>query len=217
MSDSRNLLGWLLVGLVGAVTAGAAVLGVTQSPKTATLQQAITNTLNAPSYSEVFTETQPIGTQTGYLTYEAPDKLGGYVLVGQNRRTYIYIHGGYEYESVTVSNTAPTTHLVFTRQRTQNGGVNQVDPAQIYLTFGRKGRLVSQSGNTYTKSLTRNGVTGTLTYTVTGQYIGKLTIDAQRTLVTVTISQVGTAPPVGLPKGSKVITSTPPLLGATSG
>ena len=209
MTDSRNLLGWLLVGLVGAVTAGAAILGVAQSPGTASLSQAMTNTLNASSYSEVFTETQQqVGSETGYLTYQAPDRLGGYVVVGANRRTYIFVQGPYEYQSLTVTGNTPPSRLVFYRQRT-GVGVAHLDPAQNYINLGKHGHVTSHSGNTYTVSVTSGGTTGTITYTVTGQYIGRITIEAPGASVLVTISQVGTAPPVGLPAGAKVVTTLP--------
>lgn len=206
MLDSRNLLGWLLLGLLSAVAAGGAVLGVTQSPTTAPLAQAVANTLAAPNYSEVFTETTPEGSETGYLTYEAPDRLGGYV-ESEGRRTYLYIQGVNEYQSVTVANGTSTTHLVFYRQHAQTA-VTGLDPAQNYLRLERTVHGVQQSGSNYRLTLTRGGETGTLDYTVSGQYIGRFSIAAQGTQVVVTISQVGTAPPIGLPKGARVESPT---------
>jgi hypothetical protein len=204
--DSRNLLGWLLLGLLSAVAAGGAVLGVTQSPTTAPLKQAIVNTLNAPNYSEVFTETTPEGSETGYLTYQAPDRVGGYV-ESEGRRTYLYIQGVNEYQSVTVPNGTSTTHLVFYRQHAQTP-VTALDPTQNYLRIEHRLHRVEQSGSNYSGTLTSGGETGTLEYTVSGQYIGRFSIAAQGTQVVVTISQVGTAPPIGLPKGARVETPT---------
>ncbi len=216
MLNSRNLIGWLLLGLLAAVGAGGAILGVSQSPGTASLQVAITNTVNATSYSEVFTEHMASASETGYLTYQAPNRLGGYVEAA-GRRTYIYIDGNTEYQSLTVSNGTSTAHLVFYRQHSQTPVVS-LDPAQNYLRLGRLhlrlGRLaphVHRSGNTYSFSLTQGGETGTLAYTVSGQYVGILTIHAQDTAVEVTISQVGSAPSIGLPKGARVV--TPPASG----
>lgn len=213
MFDSRNLLGWLLLGLLSAVAAGGAILGVTQSPSTAPLTQAVANTLAAPNYSEVFTETTPEGSETGYLTYQAPDRLGGYVESG-GRRTYIYIQGVNEYQSVTVTNGTSTSHLVFYRQHAQTA-VTGLDPAQNYLRLERTVHGVHQSGSNYTLTLTRGGETGTLQYTVSGQYIGRFAIAAQGTKVVVTISQVGTAPAIGLPKGARVET-TPVVPGSAA-
>ena len=109
-----------------------------------------------------------------------------------------------------MANSASTAHLVFYRQHSQTA-VASLDPAQNYLRLGRMAKHVKQSGNTYSFSLTRGGETGTLAYTVTGQYVGMFTIHAQATAVDVTISQVGTAPAIGLPKGAKVV--APPASG----
>jgi hypothetical protein len=214
MPDSRNLLGWLLVGLVSAVGAGAAILGATQSPTTASLSQAVRNTVRAPNYSEVFTESTSMGSETGYLTYQAPNRLGGYIETVSGR-TYIYVQGGYEFQSVTVSKGASTAHLVFYRQRSQ-APVSMLDPAQDYLNLVQHVPHAQRSGNTYTLSVTRGGQTGILQYTVAGQYIGRFTIRAAQTSVVVTISQVGTAPPIGLPHGSRVIGASP-LPGGVAG
>ena len=54
MSDSKNITAWLLLGLLTVAGAGFAVLGVVQSH--VALDQAVSNTLAADSYSEVFTE-----------------------------------------------------------------------------------------------------------------------------------------------------------------
>lgn len=206
MPDPRNLLGWLLLGLLGAVGAGGAILGVFQSPSTAPLSQAVTNTLNAPNYSEVFTEATPEGSETGYLTYHAPDRLGGYV-ESAGRRTYIYIQGVNEYQSVSVTSGTSISHLVFYRQHAESA-VSSLDPAQNYLGIATKLKGLHQSGNTYSGILTRGGETGALQYTVSGQYVGRFVISAQGTSVVVTISQVGTAPPIGLPKGARVESPT---------
>jgi len=128
MSNGRNLTSWLLLGLLTVVGAGAAVLGVVQSPTTAPLiscaspQQpvqactgAVPNTLAASNYSEVLSESTPGGQQTDYLVYQAPDRLGGYIESGA-KRTYVYVIGKSEYQSLTVANGASTSHLVFYRQ-----------------------------------------------------------------------------------------------------
>jgi hypothetical protein len=170
--------------------------------------------LAAPNFSEVFTETTPEGSETGYLTYQAPDRLGGYVESG-GRRTYIYIQGVNEYQSVTVANGTLTSHLVFYRQRSQ-GAVSSLDPGLHYLAFERGVGKLHQSGTTYGGSVTRGGQTGTLQYTVTGQYIGRIVISSQGTKVVVTISQVGTAPPIGLPKGARVESTSSLVPGSAS-
>ena len=54
MNDFRRLISWLLLGGLVVVGAGAAVLGVSQAPKNAPLLTAVTNTLTAPNYSQVW-------------------------------------------------------------------------------------------------------------------------------------------------------------------
>jgi hypothetical protein len=115
MSTGRYLTSYLLLGLLTVLALGGAVLGVVQSPKSAPLisctspQQpiekctgAVPNTLGAANYSEVLNETTPQGKQTDYLTYQAPDRLGGYIQSG-SRRTYVYVIGTSEYQSLTVA------------------------------------------------------------------------------------------------------------------
>ena len=68
------------------------MLGVAQSPNNVPLQEAVDNTLAAPNYSEVLTESTPQGKQTDYLVYQAPDRLGGYIQSG-TKRTYVYVIG----------------------------------------------------------------------------------------------------------------------------
>ncbi len=200
--DARQGLGWLLVGMVVAVTAGAAALGVSQAPNTAQLTDAVANTLSAPNYNEVATEQTPQGSETAYLTYEAPDRLGGFVESG-GRRTYVVFIGHFEYQSVTVSAGASTKHLTFYRQSIAGGSA--ADPAHTYLKLASEGTNQKQSGNTTTMSLNQAGQTVTLSYTVSGQYVAQFKGSGQGATVNLVISQVGNAPPVKLPAGAKVV------------
>jgi hypothetical protein len=209
MSNGRHLTAWLLLGLLTVVGVGGAVLGVAQSPKTASLDAAVANTLAAPNYTEVLTEVTPEGNQTDYLVYQAPDRLGGYIESGSKRtHTYVYIIGPLEYQSVTVSSSASTAHLSFYKQASP-GGAKQSDPVQRYLTYAIP-KNVKQSGNTYTYRIsertTQGGTeTGTLAYTVSGQYISEFSLSLPQGSVKLIVSQVGTSPPVALPSGAKLI------------
>ena len=219
MSNGRNLTSWLLLGLLTVVGAGAAVLGVVQSPTTAPLiscasaQQpvqdctgAVPNTLAASNYSEVLSETTPGGQQTDYLVYQAPDRLGGYIESGA-KRTYVYVIGKSEYQSLTVANGASTSHLVFYRQPSQ--GAQSLDPAHGYLPYAKQAKNVQQSGNTYSFTLTETTTQGTATgafgFTVSGPYVSEFTLKVQTSSVQLVISQVGSSPPVKLPAGAKVV------------
>lgn len=204
MSTMRQMIAWLLLVMVAVVGGGAAVLGVSQAPKTVPLQEAVSNTLGAPNYSEVVSESTAQGKQTDYLVYQAPDRLGGYIQSG-NRRTYVYVIGNVEYQSLTVTANTPTKHLVFYRQ--PSAGAAALDPAHNYLRYAGRAKSVKQSGPTYTFDLTQGGQTGTFVFTVSGQYVSEVSLTVKSASVQLVISQVGTSPPVALPAGSKVVTA----------
>ena len=193
MSDLRQTISWLLLVMVAVVGGGAAVLGVSQAPKNAPLQEAVDNTLAAANYSQVVTETTPQGKQTDYLVFEAPDKLGGYVQSG-DKRTYVYVIGNTEYQSLTVSANTPTKHLVFYQQPSQ--GAAAVDPTHHYLRYATTAKNIDQSGSTYSFTLTQGGQTGHFAYTVSGQYVSEFNLTVKTASVQLVISQVGTSPPV---------------------
>jgi hypothetical protein len=196
-------MSWLLLGLLTAVGAGAAALGVVQSPTTAPLQQAVTNTLSATNYSEVVTEKTSQGMQTDYLVYQAPDRLGGYIQSG-NKRTYVVAIGTFVYQSLTVTNNASTSHLTFYRQQSQ--GARLLDPAYRYLQYARQGKHITRSGDTYSFTLTNSSKqTGAFSYTVTGQDISEMSLVVGAASVRLDISLVGSSPPVALPAGAKIV------------
>jgi hypothetical protein len=205
MNATTRMTSWLLLGLLTAVAAGAAILGIVQSPNNASLDQAVKNTLAAPNYTEVLNTTTPNGSQTLHLEFQAPDRLGGYAVNG-NRRTYIYVIGTYEYQSLTVPATASDKHLVFYRQ--PGRPASQADPARGFLAFAEHGQNVKGSAGSYTFTVTQNGVTGAFTATVSGAYVSAMTLAAPNESDQLEISQVGTSPPVALPSGSRVIGGT---------
>ncbi len=192
------------------------MLGLNQAPKNAplivcaspkqpiqTCTGAVPNTLNARNYSEVVTESTAQGTQTDYLTYEAPDKLGGYVENG-SKRTYVYVIGSVEYQSLTVSANASTKHLVFYRQPSQ--GATTIDPVHNYLRYAQTApHITTSAGGTYTFTLSQDGETGTFVYMVSGPYVSEFNLLVKAASVHMVISQVGTSPPVALPAGAKVV------------
>ncbi len=213
MINLRQLIAWLLLALLAVVGAGAAALGVSQAPNNVSLSPAVVNTLAAPSYSEVVSESTPQGTQADYLVYQAPDDLGGYIQSG-NKRTYVYVIGTKEYQSITVTATTPAKHLVFYEQPSQ--GAAALDPAHNYLNYARQGKNVKQSGSTYTFNLTQAGQVGTFVFTVSGKYISQMTLTVKTASVQLTLSNVGTSPPVALPAGVKVV-AAPASSGTPSG
>jgi hypothetical protein len=211
MTNGRHLTAWLLLGLLTVVGVGGAVLGVAQSPKGASLDAAVANTLAAPSYTEVLTEDTQAGKQTDYLVYQAPDRLGGYIVGGDKRtRTYVYVIGTLEYQSLTVPLHGSVAHLSFYKESSE-GNVQSLDPAHGYLPFALQGKNNEKSGNTYSFSLTehtsKGAETGDFSYTVSGQYISQAALRLGGASANLIISQVGSSPPVALPAGSKVISA----------
>ncbi len=204
------------------------MLGITNAPNNAplivcrspkqpiqTCTGAVPNTLNAPNYSEVVNESTTQGTQTDYLTFQAPDKLGGYVVNG-SKRTYVYVIGSVEYQSLTVSANASTKHLVFYKQASQ--GASTIDPVHNYLRYAQTASHITTSpGGTSTFTLSQDGETGTFVYTVSGQYVSEFSLSVKGASVHLVISQVGTSPPVALPAGAKVVKApTTPTTGQSS-
>ena len=221
MSNARNLTGYLLLGLLTVVGVGGAVLGLALAPDNVALPQAVTNTLGSSSYSEVLTENTPQGNQVEYLTYQAPDRLGGYVQSG-NKRTYVFVIGTTGFQSLTVPANGSHQHLVFYKQTSQ--GAKAFDPAHLYLPYAtQKGQSnVQKSGGTTSFELTKSGQTGNFSFTVSGQYVSAFNLDVksstgQPATVQLLISQVGTAPPVKLPAGSKVVVTPTTGTSGTSG
>jgi hypothetical protein len=217
------MTGWLLLGLLTVVAAGAAVLGVAQ--QNAPLYScaagqhglkcsgAVTNTLTAHNYTEVVVEKTPNGNQTENLVYQAPDRLGGYIQSG-TRRTYVVVIGSVLYQSLTVSTTAPTTHLTFYKQSLAPGqGATSLDRVNTYLPYVWQSKNVTSSGSVYTFTLTKSGQTGSFKYTVSGQYVSQFILTVANASVQLDISQVGSSPPVALPAGSRVAGTAPSAAG----
>ncbi len=204
MSNPRRMIAWLLLVLVAVVAGGAAALGVSQSPSNVPLNQAVDNTLAASNYSEVVTESTAQGKQTDYLVYEAPDRLGGYIQSGSHR-TYVYVIGDVEYQSLTVSASAGDKHLTFYKQPSE--GAATLDPAHNYLRYASQAKNPKQSGGTTTFTVAQSGQVGTFKFTVAGSYVSSVSLTVKTASVSLVISQVGTSPPVTLPAGARIVTA----------
>ena len=200
----RKYLAFLLLGILTLVGAGFAFLGAMQSSSAAPLGKAVTNTLNASNYTEDLVERTPQGAQQARLVFQSPDRLGGW-LISAKRKTYLYIIGNAEYIAVTrsISAPAPTT---FYRQQSQ--GAVAVDPAHTYLPYYNKGPS-TRNGSVTTVTLSQGGQTEILTYTVTGNYVSDFKATVSGGSIDLTISNVGSSPPVKLPKGFKITTTAP--------
>ena len=159
------------------------------------------NTLSAHSYTEVLTQNSSQGEQTDNLTYQAPDRLGGYIQSG-SKRTYVYVIGSTQYQSQAVPNDTPLKQLSFQSQASQ--GATALDPADSYLPYATQTKHATRSGNTYSFTLSKQGTTGTFTYTVNGRYVSKFTLKVPSATAQLDFSAVGSSPPVALPAGSSV-------------
>jgi hypothetical protein len=193
------------IGGAGLMVAACSSSGATPTTAgatgTAALQQAVSNTVSAPNYSEVLSQTTPQGKQTDYLKYQAPDRLGGYVQSGSSR-VYVYVIGSTEYQSQSLPNNSSTKNLTFQSKASQ--GATASDPVHGYLPYVTQAKHPNRSGDSYSFTLTKQGQTGTFTYTVNGRYISRFTLSVPKSSVRVDISAVGTSPPVSLPSGSSV-------------
>jgi hypothetical protein len=219
MSEMRRLISWLLLALVAVVGLGFAVLGIALAPKNAPLEEAATNTLSAPNYTQILTEKTTQGDQSGFLVWQAPNRLGGYVQ-SDNKRTYVYVlpsaKGPMEYLTKPVAPGTSTANLTFYRQPYESAAL--ADPTQTYLRYAKRAKVVTSSGNTYTFTLTQTGSTGTpetgkFVYKVNGAYVSQFNLTVANESVQLVISAVGSSPAVSLPAGAKVVvlpaTSTP--------
>jgi hypothetical protein len=200
MSDSQRLIPWLALTLLTVVGIAGAVLGLTGAPKQAGLDAAVHNTLSAPNYTSLLQATGQTP-QTQSLTWESPNKLGGWVDTG-GRRFYVYVLGSTEYQSSAVAVTTKDSDLTYLRGTSQPAA--SYDPVQGYLPYAERATHVTQHGNSYSFPVTQEGQTAEFTVTVSGQYVSQLKLVATGTAVDLSIGSVGTAPPVTLPSGAKI-------------
>jgi hypothetical protein len=94
------------------------------------------------------------------------------------------------------------------------------DPAHIYLPYARDKTVTNlqNQGSTHTFTITKSGQTGHFVYTVSGPYVSEFTLKVGSESVALSISKVGTSPPVALPAGAKVIAAPAnPSAGASGG
>ncbi len=214
MNPVRQSIAWLLLVMLAVVGAGAAVLGASQAPSNVSLNKAIANTVAASSYTELLTESTPVGSQTLNAVYQAPDRLAGYVESGK-QRSYIAIIGTTGYRAITVPSTTSTTKLRFYRQ-TVPPGTAVADAAKPYLDLALHGKNVKTDGATTTMTLSQGGQSATLVYTVSGQYVSELNATAGSTTVHLVLTNVGSSPPVALPAGSRIVGNAPSAGGSAS-
>jgi hypothetical protein len=200
----RKYLAFLLLGILTLVGAGGAAVGAVQAQSGTALSQAVKNTLGASNYTEDLVEKTPQGNQTAHLVYQAPDRLGGWLL-SAGRKTYLFIIGTTEYIAVSQSASAPAPKTFYTQQTT---GAQAVDPAHTYLPYYDKGKS-TRNGSVTTVVLTQGNQKETLTYTVTGNYVSAFSASTPGGTIHLGISAVDSSPAVELPPGYKTTTVAP--------
>jgi hypothetical protein len=193
------------VGVLTVVGLGAAVLGIVQSGSGVDLKQAVTNTLDASGYTEYLVENTPQGDQTANLVFQEPDRVGGWTQSG-NQRTYLFLIGSTEYVSVTQSAKDTRVPLVYYTQATS--GARLADPGRHYLSFYNQGPATT-SGSVTTVTLTQDGQTQKVMYTVSGNYVSKFEAVTPGGTVVLEFSDVGSSPEVHLPAGARTTHTAP--------
>jgi hypothetical protein len=210
----RKYLAFLLLGILTLVGAGGAAVGAVQAQSGTAIGQAVKNTLGASNYTENLVEKTPQGNQTAHLVYQAPDRLGGWLL-SAGRKTYLFIIGTTEYIAVSQSASAPMPTTFYTQQTT---GAQAVDPAHTYLPYydcnpqaGAPPRKcpTTRNGNVTTVTLTQGSQKETLTFTVTGNYVSEFNAVTPGGTINLGISDLGSSPAVELPQGYKTTTRAP--------
>ena len=200
----REFGGYQCPTSAGGDPAGAAAQSSAATTPTIGLSQAVNDTLSAPSYTEVVSQESPQGTQTYHLVFRAPDRLGGYIESG-NKRSYVYILGSEEYQSLTVG--ASTNPSVLYKQAAQS--LATLNPANKILGYSEQGGNATLQGNTYSFALSQGDQVGNFAFTVKGKYVASAAVVVAGAAQHIEITQIGTSPPVSLPSGAKIVgTST---------
>jgi len=206
-SRSIGLLLIVIAGVIVVLVLAVVFLGIPllsslhrPTPFAVSLDKATTDTLTAPSYASLMVSTGS-SAETQNLVWEAPDRIGGYVDTGSGR-FYVAVIGSTEYQSKQVSTRTGPGNLTFLKGPSQPA--SSYDPVQNYLAYVKRATGITRNGDVYSFSVTQQSQTAQFTVTVTGRYVSYLTLASSGMTIDLTVSSVGTAPPVRLPTGAKV-------------
>jgi hypothetical protein len=217
MTDARRTLSWLLLVLVGVVTAGGAFLAVYYAPSqpATSLNLAVKSTNAATSYTENLKQTSTTnGVGVLHLVVQAPDRAAGYEQ-GVGRRSYLVVAGNTVYQTTPTKVTNSTTVHRFRVLHVQNP-MSQVDPLPSYLALVNRAKAIHQNGSVYSFTLATNtGAKAQLSYTITGEYVSRIEVRIPGSVTQIDLTNVNSSPPVMLPakslirSGSPTTTTTP--------
>jgi hypothetical protein len=204
MSDSRRVLSWLLLVMVVVVAGGAAALAVGAAPSEPVtgLKAAADNTTAATSYTEQLVTTGSSGRVVQHFVFEAPDRMAGYETIS-GKRSFIVAIGDLVYESAALPVSAPASERRYYTQ-TVSDPIAQVDPLSQLLRYVGVNKAVQRRGEDFTFTLpTTQGSTATLTFLVSGSYIGRATVHVDGSVTTLSVSAInGGATVVAPPRRS---------------
>lgn len=210
MTDARRTLSWLLLALVAVVTAGGAFLGVYYSPSqpVTSLKLAAKSTGAATSYTE---DLKQVSTVTGggqlHLVLQAPDRAIGFQQA-TGQRLYFVVIKNTVYQTVPTKITNSVTVHHFTVEHAVNP-IPQVDPLPSYLNLVNQAKAIHQNGAVYSFSVPINtGGKAQLHYTVTGDFVTKIVVDARGSVTTIDVTKINTSPPISVPAKSLIISGT---------
>ena len=134
---------------------------------------------------------------------QAPDRLGGYIQSG-NKRTYVYVIGSTEYQSLTVPAGTPHQEASRSTSRRARAAKASTRPTATCSTPPQAKHVDPDRGHLLVHA-DQAGQTGTFTVHRDGQYVSQFTLTVPGASVQLDISDVGTSPPVALPAGAKVV------------
>ncbi|HEX4218086.1 MAG TPA: hypothetical protein VHZ02_06955 [Acidimicrobiales bacterium] len=212
MTDTRRVLSWLLLALVGVVTAGGAFLGVYYAPSqpVTSLKLAAKSTGAASSYTEDLKQKSTTnGVGQLHLVLQAPDRAVGFQQATGQRLYFVIVNDTVYQTTPTKISSSVTVHH-FTVQHATNP-IPQVDPLPSYLTLVSRAKDIHHDGAVYTFPLATNtGGKALLHYTVTGEYVSKIVVDIAGSVTTINVTKINSSPPIKVPAKSSIVSGTTP-------
>ncbi len=202
----RKYMAFVLLGILTVAGVGFAVLGVVQSKSGTDLGQAVSRTpWRPPTTPSTWCRRRPRATRRPIWSSRPPTGWAA-TLLASGHKTYLFIIGTTEYIAVTTTASAPVpTKLLHTED--DRGECPWTRPTRTCATTTRGPS--TRSGSVTTVTLTQGGQKETLTYTVTGNYVSEFHAATPDGAINLAISDVGTSPPVALPKGYTITTTVP--------
>ena len=196
----RKYLAFLLLGILTLVGAGGAAVGAVQSQSGTALSQAVKNTLGATNYTEDLVEKTPQGNQSAHLVYQAPDRLGGWLLSGRSQDLPLHHRDHRVHRGQPVGLRPDADDLLHAADHRRPGGRPGAHvPARTTTRASPPGTDRSPRS-----SSTQGSQKETLTYTVTGNYVSDVQRRPRRAARSTSASRTSTRPrPSSCPRATR--------------